>query len=45
MFIEPIDMQILMADIIKKRYGLSKKPSIINGKTPNIQKLVDDFPG
>jgi hypothetical protein len=43
MFIETIDMQILMADIIKKRYGLSKKTSIINGKTPNIQKLVDDF--
>ena len=45
MFIETIDMQSLMADIIKKRYGLAKRPGIINGKTgvDKIQRLVDDF--
>ncbi len=45
LFIETIDMQSLMADIIKKRYGLKKRPSIINGKTGSdkIQRLVDDF--
>lgn len=45
MFIETIDMQCLMAEILKKRYGLRNRPGIINGKTgvDKIQKLVDDF--
>ncbi|MBK9561907.1 MAG: DEAD/DEAH box helicase [Micavibrio sp.] len=45
LFIETLDMQTLMAEILKKRYGLSKRPSIINGKTgvDRIQRLVDDF--
>lgn len=44
-FIETIDMQSLMADIIKKRYSLKNRPGIINGKTgvDKIQRLVDDF--
>lgn len=44
MFIETIAMQHLMAEIIKKRYRLSKRPDIINGKTGDrIQRLVNDF--
>ncbi len=44
-FIETIAMQSLMAEIIKKRYGLSKRPDIINGKTgtKRIQLFVDEF--
>lgn len=45
LFVESLDMQSLMAEILKKRYGLSKRPGIINGKTggDKIQRLVDDF--
>ncbi|MBK9586927.1 MAG: restriction endonuclease [Alphaproteobacteria bacterium] len=45
MFIETIDMQSLMAEILKERYRLKKRPSIINGKTgvDKIMRLVDDF--
>lgn len=44
-FIETLAMQSLMADIIKKRYGLMKRPDIINGKTgaDRIQRFVDEF--
>lgn len=45
LFIETLDMQELMAVILKKRYGLKQRPGIINGKTgvEKIQKLVDAF--
>lgn len=43
-FIESIAMQQLMAEIIKRRYRLPKRPDIINGKTGDrIQRFVDDF--
>lgn len=44
-FIESLDMQSLVADIVRIRYGLPKRPSVINGKTgvDKIQKAVDNF--
>ena len=44
-FIETIAMQTLMAEIVKKRYVLKKRPDVINGKTgtDRIQRFVDEF--
>lgn len=44
-FIENLSMQSLVAEIIKKRYSLKKRPDIINGKTGSdrIQRFVDEF--
>lgn len=45
LFIESLNMQGLVAEIIKKRYGLKNRPFIINGKTgaDRIQKAADSF--
>lgn len=46
-FIEFTEMQDLLAEIVRDRYGLDHRPAIINGKTPSArrQELVTAFQG
>lgn len=44
-FIESLDLQPILAQFLKERYGLSKLPLVINGSISgaNRQKAVNDF--
>lgn len=46
-FLEDLDMQSVVATLITSRYGLKRRPDIINGETPGAarQKIVERFQG